>query len=166
MNNKFTFLLNSRVNNKCYCTVVTMVNPMNVLRLLHQKYQRQDDSDSPIPFKEEDLAAKLFEVLENCRKSSLFIETDVDLDFNDNWWVIIIIIICTESIMHILEGMRKKKTKQVENNNRRITIPVHRRKKDHYMLRWKVLSNTWRDIQQHPNRQLGSDTPSLWGNYH
>jgi hypothetical protein len=62
-----------------------MVNPMNVLRVLRQKYRPQDHPESPISFEEEDLAAKLFEVLENCRNSSVTIETDVELDFDDNW---------------------------------------------------------------------------------
>lgn len=62
-----------------------MVNPMNVLRLLRQKYQPCDYPESPISFEEEELAAKLFEVLENCRYPSLSIETRIDLDFYDNW---------------------------------------------------------------------------------
>ena len=62
-----------------------MVNPLNVIRLLQLKYRPRDHPESPITFEEEDVATKLFELLEGCRNSSLTIETDVDLDFDDNW---------------------------------------------------------------------------------
>lgn len=75
----------SRPNKKSSGSLATMVNPLNVLRLLQKKYRSEDHSESPITFEEEDLAAKLFEVIENCMNSSLSIESDVDLDFNDNW---------------------------------------------------------------------------------
>ena len=62
-----------------------MVNPINVIRLLQQKYRLRDHSESEITFEEEDVAAQLFELLEGCRNSSLSIETHLDLDFDDNW---------------------------------------------------------------------------------
>ena len=69
----------------CLFSTIKMVNPFNLLRLLQQKYRPRDYPESPITFEEEDVAIKLFELLEGCRNSSLTIETNIDLDFDDNW---------------------------------------------------------------------------------
>ena len=62
-----------------------MVNPINVLRLLQQKYSARDYPNSPVIYEEEDLASKLFDVIEGYPNSSLTIETTVDMEIDDNW---------------------------------------------------------------------------------